>query len=83
MLPTVDPEDIADAVVRSVRTRSAEIAVPAYLGALTKTVPLVPEGVMGVARRLLRDDAATTRVDSEVRGRYLGRILGTTEGDGQ
>ena len=79
VLPTVDPEDIAAAVVKSVRTRSAEIAVPGYVGAMTKTVPLVPEGVMGVVRRMLHDDAAINRVDDEVRGRYLKRILGGSD----
>ena len=32
VLPAVDPEDIAAAVVKSVRTRRAEIAVPSYVG---------------------------------------------------
>lgn len=76
VLPRVEPEAIAAAVVRSVRTRAAEIAVPGYLGTISSLVSLAPEGVMRRLRHLLKDDAALTRVDDEVRGRYLGRILG-------
>jgi hypothetical protein len=72
----VEPEDIAAAVVRSVRTRAAEIAVPGYLATVSSLVPFAPEGVMRRVRHLLKDDAAITRVDDEVRGRYLGRVLG-------
>ncbi len=75
VLPAVDPEDIAAAVVKSVRTRAAEVAVPSYVGAATAVVPLVPESVVRVIRRAVRDDAAITRVDESVRRRYLDRIL--------
>jgi NADP-dependent 3-hydroxy acid dehydrogenase YdfG len=74
VLPTVDPEDIADAIVASVRSRAAEIAVPSYVGLATKTVPLVPEGILRVIRRLAHDDAAISRVDDAVRRRYLDRV---------
>jgi NADP-dependent 3-hydroxy acid dehydrogenase YdfG len=74
VLPAVDPEDIAAAVVKSLRTRPAEIAVPSYVGAASAVVPLVPESVMRVFRRAVRDDAAITRVDPSVRQAYLDRI---------
>lgn len=74
VLPAVDPEDIAAAVVASVRSRAAEIAVPGYLGTTTKLVPLVPETVMRAFRSLAHDDAAITRVDDSVRRGYLDRI---------
>lgn len=76
VLPTVDPEDVAAAVVKSVRTRAAEIAVPSYVGTATRVVPLVPEPVMRAVRKLAHDDAAVSRVDDDVRNRYLDRILG-------
>lgn len=78
ILPTVDPEDIANAVVRSVSSRAAEIAVPAYVGASTKLVPLLPESAVRAVRRLAHADAAVTRVDAAVRNRYLDRVLGKT-----
>lgn len=74
LLPTVDPEDIADAVVRSVSSRKAEIAVPSYVGLAANAAPLVPERVLGVFRRLAHDDAAINRVDPSVRDAYLRRI---------
>lgn len=74
VLPTVDPEDIAAAIVGSVRSRAAEIAVPSYVGLATKTVPLIPEGAVRLIRRLAHDDAAISRVDPTVRQRYLDRV---------
>jgi NADP-dependent 3-hydroxy acid dehydrogenase YdfG len=74
VLPAVDAADIAVAVVRSVRTRAAEIAVPSYVGAASAVAPLVPETVMRVFRRAVHDDAAITRVDDSARRRYLERI---------
>ncbi|MBG6097780.1 SDR family oxidoreductase [Nocardioides luteus] len=74
VLPTVDPEDIAAAVMRSVRTRAAEIAVPSYVGLAAAGAPLVPERVMRLIRRAVHDDAAITRVDDDVRRSYLDRI---------
>lgn len=74
VLPTVDPEDIAAAIVGSVKSRAGEIAVPSYVGLATKAVPFIPESVFLTARRLLRDDAAINGVDDEVRRRYLDRL---------
>ena len=76
VLPAVDPEDIAAAVVKSVRSRRAEIAVPSYVGLAANGAPLVPEGVMRRIRRAVHDDAAITRVDDTVRRAYLDRIEG-------
>ncbi|WP_370249774.1 SDR family oxidoreductase [Nocardioides sp.] len=75
VLPDCDPEDVAAAIVGSVRSRAAEIAVPGYVGAMQVLSTLVPEGMMRIGRRLLRDDAAITGVDPTVRQRYLDRIL--------
>jgi short-subunit dehydrogenase len=74
LLPAVEPEDIAAAVVKSVRSRRAEVAVPSYVGLAANGAPLVPEGVMRAFRRLVHDDAAITRVDPGVRKAYLDRI---------
>ncbi|MGW4634834.1 SDR family oxidoreductase [Nocardia sp. NPDC004415] len=74
ILPAVDPEDIAAAVVRTVRTRAAETAVPGYVGLAANAAGLVPEPVMRVLRKAAHDDAAITRVDDKVRRAYLDRI---------
>jgi short-subunit dehydrogenase len=74
-LPAVDPEDIAAAVVGSVRSRAAETAVPGYVGAVSNLSTLVPEPLMRIARHALHDDAAISRVDGSVRQGYLDRTL--------
>jgi NADP-dependent 3-hydroxy acid dehydrogenase YdfG len=74
VLPAVEPEEIAEAVVKSVRSRAAEIAVPGYVGMVAATVQLVPESLVRVIRRAAHDDAAITRIDDSVRRRYLERI---------
>jgi short-subunit dehydrogenase len=73
-LPTVDPEVIAEAVVRSVRTRRGEIAVPGWLAGYQPLAALAPEPVMRLARRLLRADRALTSVDSVARAEYEIRV---------
>lgn len=75
VLPSVEPEAIAEAVLRSVRSRAAEIAVPGYVGMAAATAPLIPESVVRVLRRVAHDDAAISRVDDAVRSRYLNRIF--------
>ncbi|WP_194829554.1 SDR family oxidoreductase [Nocardia sp. XZ_19_231] len=74
ILPAVEPEDIAAAVVRTVRTRAAETAVPGYVGVLANASGLVPEPVMRALRKVAHDDAAITRVDDNARRVYLDRI---------
>jgi len=73
-LPMVDPEDVAAAVVRSCRTRRAEIAVPGYLAGWPLLDALVPERLMDLGRRLVHDDRALTAVDAAGRASYTDRI---------
>ncbi len=72
-IPKVRPEEIADAVVGSVRSRKAEIAVPGYVGMLADVAALTPEPAMKVLRRLVRDDRAL-HPDSEDRRAYRERL---------
>ncbi|MGZ6094926.1 MAG: SDR family oxidoreductase [Polyangiales bacterium] len=73
-MPTVDPEDIAEAVLRSCRTRRAEIPVPGYLAAWDFIHALLPEPVMAVMRGFLDDRRALTSVDSNARREYTDRV---------
>lgn len=75
-IPKVQPSEIADAVVGSVRSRKGEIAVPSYVGALANVATLTPEPAMKVLRKLIRDDRAL-RPDSEERKAYRARLDGT------
>ncbi|MFE0024676.1 SDR family oxidoreductase [Amycolatopsis sp. NPDC059021] len=73
-LPTVDPEDIARAVVDSCRTRRAEIPVPRYVGGWDLLDALTPERVMSFARSLIGDNRALTSLDPEARSDYTRRV---------
>jgi NAD(P)-dependent dehydrogenase (short-subunit alcohol dehydrogenase family) len=73
-MPAVEPEAIAAAVVRSVRTREAEIAVPGYVGTAVLASTLLPEPVMRRLRGLVKDDRAISAVDPDQRRAYLDRI---------
>ncbi|MBB1156937.1 SDR family oxidoreductase [Amycolatopsis dendrobii] len=57
-IPKVQPEDVASAVVDSVRNRRGEIAVPGYVGLLAAAAGVTPEPVLNRIRRLVRDDRA-------------------------
>ena len=57
-IPKVQPEDVANAVVDSVRNRRGEIAVPGYVGLLAAAAGVTPEPVLNRIRRLVRDDRA-------------------------
>ncbi len=72
-IPKVRPDQIADAVVESVGNRKGEIAVPGYVGALAAAATVVPEGIMGAVRSLVRDDRAL-RPDSGARTAYRERL---------
>jgi NADP-dependent 3-hydroxy acid dehydrogenase YdfG len=73
-MPTVDPEDVARAIVSSVRTRRAEIPVPGYLRLFDVVDALVPEAVFRFGRRLLDDARALTAIDHEERAEYEQRV---------
>lgn len=73
-MPAVEPEAIAAAVIRSVRTREGEIAVPGYVGRALLASTLLPEPVMRGIRGLIKDDRAITAVDADGRRAYLDRI---------
>ncbi|MQY06973.1 SDR family oxidoreductase [Actinomadura macrotermitis] len=57
-LPTVDPDRIADAVVRSCRTRRAEYAVPGWLGLAQPLLGITPEPAVQAVKRLIGGDRA-------------------------
>ncbi|MFI6679122.1 SDR family oxidoreductase [Kribbella sp. NPDC050470] len=73
LLPTVDPEDVAAAVLRTCRTRQAELTVPRWLGGWKVLDGLVPSSAMALARRLAGDDRGLT-VDDAARRAYNARL---------
>lgn len=73
-MPTVGPDQVARAIVGSVRTRRAEIPVPGYLRLFDLVDALVPGPLLRLGRRLLDDRRALTGVDPEARRAYEQRV---------
>ncbi|GAB3476512.1 SDR family oxidoreductase [Amycolatopsis cihanbeyliensis] len=69
-LPTVDPPDIAAAVLASCRSRRAEIPVPRYLAGWDLLAAVTPERVLNLARRIVGDDRGLTSTDAAGRAEY-------------
>jgi hypothetical protein len=70
----VEPADVARAVLDSVRTRRAEIAVPRWVGALTTAGGLLPEPVQRAVRALIKADRGLAANDNAARAAYLERL---------
>ena len=73
IMPTADPSDVAAAVLRTCRTRQAEVTVPRWLGGWKVLDGLVPTSVMALGRRLAGDDRGLI-VDNAARSAYADRI---------
>ncbi|WP_067544141.1 SDR family oxidoreductase [Nocardia crassostreae] len=80
-LPTVDPEDVAAAVVATTRTRKAEVAVPNYLGPLDVALAAAPEPAVRLVRRLFNGDRALHPSDEGTRAKYEEQIRAITTDD--
>jgi short-subunit dehydrogenase len=74
VMPTVDPEDVAAAIVSTVRSRKAEVTVPGYLANWDLLEAAVPTPVMKLGRKLIGDRRALTAVDHDVRRAYEDTI---------
>ncbi|MFF0542046.1 SDR family oxidoreductase [Nocardia thailandica] len=77
-MPTVDPEDVARAIVATVRDRRAEVTVPGYLAGWDLLNAVVPERVMRLGRRLIGDRRALNAIDHTVRDAYDDTIRAQT-----
>lgn len=73
-LPTVDPEDIAKAVVGTVKSRRAETTIPRYLAGWNRVSALVPEIVVDLARRAVNDRRGLDEIDEVGRKSYTDRV---------
>ncbi|MFG1812452.1 SDR family oxidoreductase [Kribbella sp. NPDC049174] len=73
VMPTVDPSDVAAAVLRTCRTRQAEVTVPRWLAGWKVLDGLVPSSVMALGRRLAGDDRGLA-VDDAARAAYVDRV---------
>ena len=74
---TVDPEDIAKAVVDTVRTRRAEVIVPRWLGSAVNLTNTLPRSLQQAARTAAGGSRqAAGALNSAERTAYLKRVAG-------
>jgi short-subunit dehydrogenase len=79
-VPTVEPESVAAAVVRSLTSRRAEITVPGYLAGWDVVTALTPGAVMTFVRRVIGDRRVLTSVEPCERGEYEKAIEAQARG---
>ncbi len=82
-LPTVDPIDVARAVVRTCRTRRAEVTVPQYLDPVEIALAAAPESIVRMVRGLLDGDRALHPGDTAMRAAYAEQVRSITHGPGR
>ncbi|OXR45276.1 putative oxidoreductase SadH [Nocardia cerradoensis] len=73
-LPTVDPVDVAAAIVKTCRSRRAEVAVPQYLDPVDIALAAAPESVVRRVRGLFDGDRALHPGDAAVRAVYEDQV---------
>ncbi|OBK25050.1 hypothetical protein A5634_02180 [Mycobacterium asiaticum] len=74
MLPTVDPEDIAEAIVATCRNRTAIVAVPGWMRSYEAASALLPDKVLGAIRGRLTRQRVLQKLDTGARADYDARI---------
>jgi NAD(P)-dependent dehydrogenase (short-subunit alcohol dehydrogenase family) len=79
ILPTVDPEDIANAVVASCSNRPAIVAVPAWMRGYEAASALLPDRLLGAVRGSLTR-GRTSGVDNSSRVAYEDRMRRVAQG---
>jgi short-subunit dehydrogenase len=76
LLPTVDPEDIASAVVATCDKRRPVVAVPGWMRTYEPTAALVPDRLLGAIRGRLARDRVLQKLDTATRSAYDERVRG-------
>ncbi|PXX66818.1 short-subunit dehydrogenase [Nocardia tenerifensis] len=73
-MTTVDPEDVAQAIVRAVATGKPLVTVPRRLAAIIKSAQLLPYRAQLVVARFTGATTAYAQPDPEIRERYHRRL---------
>ena len=76
---TVEPEDVAKAMVAAVNSRKFRVPVPGRLGAMLFAMSLTPPRMRRWADRITGTDRAFVTPDAASRERYHRRIFGAQE----
>ena len=78
LLPTVDPEDIATAVLATCTKRRPVVAVPGWMRAYEPTAALVPDRLLGAIRGRLTRGRVLHALDAAKRSVYDERVRRST-----
>ncbi len=78
-LPTVDPEDIAAAIVATVLKPRLFVAIPQYMENASLMYRMLPGRVARLGRRLIGDDRILRKLNGAERSSYVARIQKLTE----
>nr|WP_309227838.1 MULTISPECIES: SDR family oxidoreductase [unclassified Mycolicibacterium] len=74
-LPTVDPDDVARAILKTIRSRAARVSVPGWVAPGWALVDaLVPEALERTVRARINDRRALTQLDAQGRSAYRQRL---------
>ncbi|MFW1953138.1 SDR family oxidoreductase [Acinetobacter beijerinckii] len=73
-IPTVEPQDVANAIIQAIEHNLAEIAVPNYLTHTPKAYGLVPHWLNTGFRKLIGDDRILKGLDQNDRKAYSQRL---------
>jgi hypothetical protein len=77
VLPTVHPDAIAEAAVKSCRHRRAVVAVPRWMRVYETVAAIAPDGWLGAIRGRLTRGRVLGAIDSESRSDYVERLRRT------
>lgn len=73
-IPTVEPQDVANAIIQAITHNLAEVAVPSYLTHTPKAYGLIPHWLNTGFRKLIGDDRILKGLDQNDRKVYLRRL---------
>ncbi|MBX9982897.1 MAG: SDR family oxidoreductase [Mycobacterium gordonae] len=79
VLPTVDPEDIAEAVVQACAHRRAAVAVPRWMRAYEAAAATVPDRLVAAVRGSLTRARVLRTLDTDARSGYDARVRGAAK----
>ncbi len=74
VLPTVDPEDIANGIVKSCRTREPVMAIPGWMRQYELIAAIAPDTLVGKIRGSLARKRTLEHLDQDGRASYQNRV---------
>lgn len=81
VLPTVNPEDIANGIVKSCRTREPVMAIPGWMRQYELIAAIAPDTLVGKIRGSLARKRTLELLDQDGRASYQNRVRKLSSGD--